>query len=48
LGPMPMGIARDVLGSYTWGLTVLAVLPFVLGIVVLFSRRPHRRTAGRV
>lgn len=42
LGPMPMGIARDVLGSYTVGLTVLAILPFILGIVVLFSRRPQR------
>lgn len=45
LGPMPMGIARDVFGSYTWGLTILAVLPFILGIVVLFSRRPQRRGA---
>jgi cyanate permease len=42
LGPMPMGIMRDVFGSYTMGLTVLAVMPFVLGIVVLFSRKPQR------
>jgi sugar phosphate permease len=43
LGPMPMGIARDVFGSYTLALTALAVLPFGLGIVVLFSRRPQKR-----
>jgi len=43
LGPMPMGIARDVLGSYTPALTVLAVLPLALGIVVLTSRRPVQR-----
>jgi nitrate/nitrite transporter NarK len=42
LGPMPMGIARDMFGSYHLGLTVLAVLPFLLGIVVLFSQRPRR------
>jgi sugar phosphate permease len=42
LGPMPMGIARDLFGNYTLGLTILAVLPFALGIVALFSRRPQR------
>ena len=49
LGPMPMGIARDILGSYTQALTVLAFLPFVLSIVVLFARRPqkpHTQYAG--
>jgi len=48
LGPMPMGIARDVFGSYAQGLTLLAVLPFVLGIVALFSRRPLRKAVVRV
>jgi len=43
LGPMPMGIARDLFGSYTLALTALAVLPFSLGIVVLFSQQPRRR-----
>jgi hypothetical protein len=38
-----MGIARDLFGSYTLGLTALAVLPFALSIVVLFSRRPQRK-----
>ncbi|MDF1513357.1 MAG: MFS transporter [Anaerolineae bacterium] len=42
LGPMPMGIARDLMGSYTQALTMLAILPFVLSIVVLFARRPQK------
>ena len=42
------GIARDVFGSYAQGLTLLAVLPFVLGIVALFSRRPLRKAVVRV
>ncbi len=42
-GPMPMGIARDIMGSYTQALTMLAVLPFILSIVVLFARRPQKR-----
>jgi sugar phosphate permease len=42
LGPMPMGIVRDLLGSYHLGLTVAATLPLVLSIVALFARRPRR------
>jgi sugar phosphate permease len=42
-GSMPMGIARDIMGSYVQALTLLAILPFVLSIVVLFARRPHKR-----
>jgi cyanate permease len=42
VGPMPMGIARDRLGSYTMTLTLLAVLPLVLAAVALFARRPQR------
>ena len=45
LGPMPMGIARDLLGSYTLALTAASVLPSVLAIVVLFARQPHRTGA---
>jgi len=37
-----MGIARDLFGSYTLALTVLAALPAVLSVVVLFARRPHK------
>jgi sugar phosphate permease len=42
LGPMPMGIARDVLGSYRLALPVSAALPLALAVVVLFARRPQR------
>lgn len=43
LGPMPMGIARDLLGSYTLALTVSAALPLALAVVAVFARRPHKR-----
>jgi hypothetical protein len=39
---MPMGVARDVLGSYTAALTAMAVLPLSLAIVVLFARNPEK------
>ena len=42
LGPMPMGIARDLLGSYAVALPVSASLPAVLAVAVLFVRRPQR------
>jgi sugar phosphate permease len=42
LGPMPMGIARDVMGSYLPALTVSAVLPLTLAVVALLARRPSR------
>ncbi len=45
LGPMPMGIARDILGSYAQALTMLAIIPFVLSIAVLFARRPQKSHA---
>jgi sugar phosphate permease len=44
LGPMPMGIARDWMGSYLPALTVSAALPLVLAVVALFARRPERQT----
>ena len=41
LGPMPLGIARDLLGSYSTVLIGFAALPLVLGIAcVLFCRPP--------
>ena len=43
LGPMPMGIARDLMGSYLPALTVSAALPLVLAVVALFARRPERK-----
>ena len=45
LGPMPMGIARDLLGSYVMALPVSAVLPLLLGVASLFARRPVRAAA---
>jgi cyanate permease len=46
LGPMPMGIARDWMGSYLPALTVSAVLPLALAVVALFARRPERKEAS--
>jgi MFS family permease len=43
LGPMPMGIARDVLGSYNTVLTVSAALPLMLGVISFFVTRPQER-----
>ena len=40
LGPMPLGIARDLLGSYSTVLAGFAVLPFTLGLVCLLLCRP--------
>jgi sugar phosphate permease len=45
LGPLPLGIARDVLGSYNQALAVLAVLPLLLAILAFFARRPSKRVA---
>jgi MFS family permease len=42
LGPMPMGIARDIFGSYGSVLTASSALPLLLAIAVLSVRRPRR------
>ncbi|MFO7917957.1 MAG: MFS transporter [Anaerolineae bacterium] len=42
LGPMPMGIARDLLGNYNLALTMAAVLPLALAILALTVRRPRK------
>ena len=44
LGPVPLGFARDLLGSYDLALTILASIPLMLGIVTLFMRRPLKTT----
>jgi len=44
LGPMPFGIARDVLGSYNLALTISAVLPLILGVVSLFFDKPQKHS----
>ncbi len=42
LGPMPMGIARDIFGSYDMALSVLSLLPLSLAVLSLFMKRPHK------
>ncbi len=42
LGPMPLGIARDWLGSYNVALTLCAVLPLLLGVANLFFGKPEK------
>jgi len=44
LGPMPFGIARDVLGSYNLALTISAVLPLILGVLSLFFDKPQKHS----
>lgn len=46
LGPMPMGVARDLFGSYDVALTAAAALPLALAIVAWFARRPQRRRSS--
>jgi len=40
LGPMPFGIARDLMGSYETILTISAIVPVGLGMANLWVRRP--------
>ena len=42
LGPMPLGIARDGLGSYNLALTLCAVIPFVLAIASFLTGQPRK------
>jgi MFS family permease len=42
MGPMPLGIGRDQLGSYNLALMISAAIPFLLGIVGLFIDNPAR------
>ena len=42
LGPMPLGIGRDILGSYNLALTVSAGIPLLLGILGFFIKDPAR------
>ena len=42
LGPLPMGVARDLMGSYVGALTVAAVLPLALAVLALFAHQPQR------
>ena len=42
LGPMPLGIARDWLGSYNLALTLCAVIPFSLAVASLLVGQPSK------
>ena len=42
LGPMPLGIARDILGSYNVALTLCAIVPLLLGVANLFYGKPQK------
>jgi MFS family permease len=42
LGPVPLGIARDVLGSYQLPLTMMSILSLVLAAASLSAKRPTR------
>ena len=42
MGPMPLGIGRDLLGSYNLALIISAVIPLLLGILGLFIDDPAR------
>jgi predicted MFS family arabinose efflux permease len=42
LGPMPFGIARDLLGSYTLVVTGSALIPLLLALAALRIKRPVR------
>jgi MFS family permease len=43
LGPMPFGVARDILGSYTAVLIGFAGLPLILAVAALLYCRPPKR-----
>lgn len=42
LGPMPFGIGRDLLGSYTLVLLISATVPLLLGIANFFVGKPQK------
>ncbi len=43
LGPMPVGIARDLLGNYNLILPLLAIIPLALAVAtILFGKKPVR------
>lgn len=43
LGPLPFGLAFDLLGGYGEALTILSVLPIISAVAVFFTRPPTRR-----
>lgn len=47
LGPYPLGLSYDALGSYGYALNGLLVLPVAIGIVAFFIKRPQKPNSGR-
>ena len=45
LGPMPFGIARDLMGGYGPVLTTMAIVPFSLAFACIFLGKPPARPA---
>lgn len=43
LGPMPMGVARDLMGNYTTVLQLFAIIPLTLAVVSLLYIKPPQR-----
>ena len=43
LGPLPLGIAFDLYGSYTESLLLLAIMPVLAAILALFLNRPSHK-----
>ena len=46
LGPLPMALARDLLGSYGTTLLVLSLIPLALAVLAAGMRKPVRTTVG--
>lgn len=42
VGPIPLGVARDVMGSYNLALTLLALIPLALSVTSLLWLKPVR------
>ena len=47
LGPLPVGLALDLLGDATWTLRLLAIFPFCLGIIALAALRTPKALEDR-
>ncbi len=46
IGPLPLGLAFDLFGSYTGTLYLLAALPVVCAFMLLFLKAPDLRTVS--
>lgn len=46
LGPIPFGLADDLLGGYNPAIVGLLILPIAAGLAVLLARAPRPLLAG--